>query len=105
MAATKKGPKEDSALIPSKEDGGDKETLAEGGVVDIYHPSRLGYLAQYFAVGLMSSGMPATIYGFFIGYLNVPAYVYATAGVITSIPWSAHARSALGPALHCAAPI
>merc|ERR1719483_385825 len=24
-----------------------------------------GYLAQYFAVGLMSSGMPATIYGFF----------------------------------------
>ena len=87
MAAskTKAPPSEDSSLISK---GDEEETLAEGGVVDIFHPSRLGYLAQYFAVGFMSSGLPATIYGFFIGYLNVPAYVYATAGVITSIPWS-----------------
>ena len=82
-----KSPAEDTSLI-TKDDAGDEECLAEGGVVDIFHPSRAGYLAQYFAVGLMSSGLPATIYGFFIGYLNVPAYVYATAGVITSIPWS-----------------
>ena len=82
-----KPPAEDTSLI-SKEDPVEEECLASGGVVDIFHPSRAGYLAQYFAVGLMSSGLPATIYGFFIGYLNVPAYVYATAGVITSIPWS-----------------
>ena len=28
------------------------------------------------------------MYGFFIGYLNVPAHVYSTAGVIMSMPWS-----------------
>ena len=82
-----KAPAEDTSLI-SKDEPGEEESLASGGMVDIFHPSRAGYLAQYFAVGLMSSGLPATIYGFFIGYLNVPAYVYATAGVITSIPWS-----------------
>jgi len=83
-----KTPAEDTSLITKDDEPGEEECLASGGVVDIFHPSRAGYLAQYFAVGLMSSGMPATIYGFFIGYLNVPAYVYATAGVITSIPWS-----------------
>jgi len=49
---------EDSSLISK---GEDEESLAQGGVVDIFHPSRLGYLAQYFAVGFMSSGLPATI--------------------------------------------
>ena len=87
MSTRKKPPTEGSQLI-AKDGLGDETVLADGGIVDIYHPSRLGYLAQYFAVGFMASGMPATIYGFFIGYLNVPAYVYATAGVITSIPWS-----------------
>lgn len=48
----------------------------------------VGFLAQYFAVGLIYSGVPATAYGVFLGYLNVPAYVYATVSVISSLPWS-----------------
>ena len=43
---------------------------------------------QYFAVGLIYGGLPATIYGLFMGYLNVPSYVFATASVITTLPWS-----------------
>ena len=66
----------------------DDEPLASGGVVNILTYRQSGYLAQYFAVGLIYGGLPATVYGFFIGYLNVPAYVYSTAGVIMTLPWS-----------------
>mmetsp|Transcript_108219 Transcript_108219/g.312783 ORF Transcript_108219/g.312783 Transcript_108219/m.312783 type:complete len:594 (-) Transcript_108219:52-1833(-) len=48
----------------------------------------IGFAAQYFAVGLIYGGIPATVYGVFLGYLNVPAYVYATVSVISSLPWS-----------------
>lgn len=48
----------------------------------------IGFLAQYFAVGVIYSGVPATTYGVFLGYLNVPGYVYATVSVISSLPWS-----------------
>ena len=67
---------------------GKGEALAEGPVVNIYEPRNAGYLMQYFAVGLIYGGLPATVYGFFIGYLNVPAHVYATSGVIMTLPWS-----------------
>ena len=43
---------------------------------------------QYLAVGIVSTGLPATLYGFFLGYLNVNSYVYATAGQAIFIPWS-----------------
>ena len=33
-------------------------------------------------------GLPATTYGLFLGYLNVPAHVYATARVVMMLPWS-----------------
>lgn len=48
----------------------------------------VGFGAQYFAVGLIYGGIPATVYGVFLGYLNVPAYVYATVSVISMLPWS-----------------
>ena len=47
-----------------------------------------GYLAQYFVVGLMLGGLPATTYGLLLGYLQVPSYVYATAQVVLVLPWS-----------------
>jgi len=47
-----------------------------------------GFAAQYFAVGLIYGGLPATLYGFFLGYLNVPAYVYSTVSVVCYLPWS-----------------
>ena len=47
-----------------------------------------GYLSQYFAVGLIYGGLPSTVYGVFNGYLNVPAYVYATIGTVMTVPWS-----------------
>ena len=54
----------------------------------MYSASGIGYLAQYFCVGLIYGGLPATVYGFFLGYLNVPAHVYATVHVIMTLPWS-----------------
>mmetsp|Transcript_22311 Transcript_22311/g.75436 ORF Transcript_22311/g.75436 Transcript_22311/m.75436 type:complete len:663 (+) Transcript_22311:191-2179(+) len=47
-----------------------------------------GLYAQYFAVGVVYGGLPATIYGLFLGYFNVESYVYGTAGTIISLPWS-----------------
>ena len=43
---------------------------------------------QYFAVGIVSSALPATLYGFFMGYLEVSSYVYATAAQVIALPWS-----------------
>ena len=44
--------------------------------------------AQYYAVGIISSALPATLYGFFLNYLGVDAYVYATAAQVIALPWS-----------------
>ncbi|CAE8639232.1 unnamed protein product, partial [Polarella glacialis] len=62
--------------------------LAAGDEINIYDPRNAGFLMQYFAVGVIYGGLPGTVYGFFLGYLNVPGYVYATAGVVTTLPWS-----------------
>lgn len=43
---------------------------------------------QYFAVGVVASALPATLYGFFMGYLEVNSYVYATAAQVIALPWS-----------------
>jgi len=44
--------------------------------------------AQYFAVGVVYGGLPQTMYGFFLGYLNVDAYAYAAATTVVALPWS-----------------
>jgi MFS family permease len=62
--------------------------LAPGGEVNILEWRNIGFLMQYFAVGIVYGGLPSTVYGLFMGYLNVPGYIYATAGVITTLPWS-----------------
>ena len=80
----------------SGDDGGPGDSLANGKPVDIWHRKHMGYLAQYFAVGLIKGAFPATIYGLFLGYLHVPSYVYATAGTITTLPWSSNCT-----ATHC----
>ena len=43
------------------------EKLADEELVDIFAWKNCGYLAQYFAVGIIYGGLPATLYGFFIG--------------------------------------
>lgn len=63
-------------------------SLVAGDEINIFELKNIGFIAQYFSVGLILAGLPATVYGVFLGYLNVPAYVYATAGVITTLPWS-----------------
>lgn len=62
--------------------------LEPGGAIDIWTSSRIGYLLQYFTVGIVSGGLPATQYGLFICYLNVPAYVASAAAVVAMLPWS-----------------
>ena len=63
-----------TALLDDEKKGGEDDVLSAGPAVNIYDRSNLGYLAQYYAVGLIYGGLPATVYGFFVGYLNVPAY-------------------------------
>ena len=55
---------------------------AGGGALKLSRVNLIGYLAQYFAVGLIYGGLPATTYGFLLGYLHVPSYVYSTAGTV-----------------------
>ena len=81
-------PTEKTALLDDEKKGGEDDVLSAGPAVNIYDRSNLGYLAQYYAVGLIYDGLPTTVYGFFVGYLNVPAYVYSTSGVIMTMPWS-----------------
>eukprot|EP00927_Polykrikos_kofoidii_P086157 TRINITY_DN9574_c0_g1_i5.p1 TRINITY_DN9574_c0_g1~~TRINITY_DN9574_c0_g1_i5.p1 ORF type:complete len:583 (+),score=64.03 TRINITY_DN9574_c0_g1_i5:54-1751(+) len=56
--------------------------------VNLFELRNSGFLLQFFAIGIVFGGLPATVYGLFLGYLNVPAYVYAAAAVITRLPWS-----------------
>jgi len=77
-------------LVPG---GGDRPRSGSGAMdlreaVDIWTWDNVGYLAQYFAVGLIYGGLPATVYGFFLGYLAVDGYVYTTAMGICVLPWS-----------------
>ena len=39
-------------------------------------------------VGVVYGGLPQTMYGFFLGYLNVDAYAYAAATTVVALPWS-----------------
>ena len=79
---------ESSALLDDGTQLASESALEGGGPVDIYATKRLGYLGQYFAVGLISGGLPATVYGLYMQYLNVPAHIYATAGTIMTLPWA-----------------
>ena len=78
-----------AALAPSS--GTEMEVdgaLAKGGEVDLFAKRQLGYLLQYFSVGLIYGGLPATVYGLMLGYLNVPNYIYATVYTTITFPWS-----------------
>jgi len=102
MGAASSAPKETTSLLSTKDKAAadtktkkevsdvliDDGALEAGGEINIYEWKRAGYLAQYFAVGLIYGGLPATRYGFFVSYLNVPAYVNSAASTLTSFPWS-----------------
>ena len=78
----------------SRGDDGSGDAVAEdmeqpaGSTVDIYSLQNCGYLAQYFVVGLIYGGLPATMYGVLSGYLNTPAYVYSASSATATLPWS-----------------
>ena len=59
----------------------------DDGVATVWQAKNLGYLMQYWVVGLIYGGLPATIYGFFLGYLSVESYVYSTALQVVTLPW------------------
>ena len=75
-------------LTPAKSPPAGDGALEAGGPINIYDWRRIGYLAQYFAVGVLYGGLPATQYGFFVAYLNVPAYVSAASSTLASLAWS-----------------
>lgn len=86
------GGKEKDGLAYSEDGGPAAEpiegALSNGDMIDIWSWDQVGYLPQYFAVGILMQGLPSTVYGFFLGYLNVPSYVYATAVTMVALPWS-----------------
>ncbi len=65
-----------------------KEMSSDNEKVSIWEFRNIGFIMQYFSVGLILGGLPATTYGLLLGYLNVPGYVYSTASVISTLPWS-----------------
>jgi len=81
------GDHDEEAITPGRQ-------RADSGAIDLSEPvdiwtwDNCGYLAQYFAVGLIYGGLPATLYGVFRGYLACPGYVYSTTRVIITLPWS-----------------
>ena len=83
-----------ASLFPESAPSSDSTPSRGGGAlssepeIDIFSVRNCGFLLQYFSVGLIYGGLPATIYGFFLGYLAVPAHVYSTVRVIVVLPWS-----------------
>lgn len=69
--------------------------------VNVYERENIGFLAQYFVVGLIYGGLPATTYGVLAVYLNTPGYVYSAAEGMATLPW---AFKAFYGALHDMAP-
>ncbi|KAL1527580.1 hypothetical protein AB1Y20_008967 [Prymnesium parvum] len=70
------------------DDGDEGGALSSGPEVNVFSFKQLGYILQYFSVGLIYGGLPATSYGLFQGYLNVPAHVFATAKIVLVMPWA-----------------
>ena len=66
----------------------DAEDIITTGLDRMAPLQKFGYLCQYFAVGIVYGGLPATTYGFFLGYLSVPSYVYGTCTTLLTLPWS-----------------
>ena len=87
--------------LSHRSEGQEKDTsLSAIAPPNVFTLRNSGYLMQYFSVGLIYGGLPATAYGFFLGYLAVPAHVYATVKVILVLPWSfKFAFGALHPGL------
>jgi len=71
------------------ETGAQRKDMPKSGIMSrSERKAYYGFCAQYFAVGILYGGIPSTVYPVFLGYLNVPSYVYASVTVISSIPWS-----------------
>ena len=78
------------------------ERVHEHEPMRLYTARNLGFLAQYFVVGLIYGGLPATMYGVLSVYLNTPGYIYDAAGAMATLPWS---FKALYGAVHDCMPI
>lgn len=74
--------------LTAEDIGGEAAEAAPRGLPALRRRFQFGYLLQYFAVGVVYGGVPATTYGFLLGYLNVPAYVYNTCVTMLTLPWS-----------------
>ncbi len=61
--------------------------LSQEPPVDIWSRENVGFLAQYFTVGLVFGALPATLYGFLLGYLGVDARTFATGATLCLAPW------------------
>lgn len=62
--------------------------LRSGGPPQLLSRESFGLLAQYAAVGLVYGTLPATIYPFLTGYLNMEGTATTSATALLSIPWS-----------------
>jgi len=83
------GTDSDTAITKALEVGPSSSAESDGAVHEVHRaPTLRGLYTQYFAVGVVCSALPGTMYGFFMGYLDVESHVYATAIQVVSLPWS-----------------
>ena len=82
--------RESNPLLPEekKKDTLGNGALEAGGEIDVLNISRMGYLCQYFAVGMLSTAIRSMAYGLYICYLNVPSYVSSSQQAIIDMAWS-----------------
>jgi len=62
------------AMVPGEIRGrqrADSGSIDDREAVDIWTWDNCGYLMQYFSVGIIYGGLPATIYGLFLGELSL----------------------------------
>ncbi|TMW59210.1 hypothetical protein Poli38472_007355 [Pythium oligandrum] len=62
--------------------------IRAGGAPKLFSKQHIGLVAQYAAVGLVDSVLPATIYPFLQNYLNVNGATAVTASTLVQLPWS-----------------
>ena len=92
----------DMAVQGQSHDRAQDRASNSAAMTNFYTWGNSGFLLQYFVVGLVYGGLPATLYPVLQLYLNVPGYVYGAARAMATLPWSF--KAAYG-ALHDLVPI
>ena len=102
MSAAAHAFEHDEVVLSSSTEDFDIASRPRQQLPGIYTRRNIGFISQYFVVGLVYGGLPATMYGVLSVYLNTPGYIYESARAMATLPWS---FKAFYGALHDCVPI